>query len=65
MAEHWDKLLAQKLREAGLNQEQVGLVIGVVAEHRQSADREGYKRGFKNGSDYELSKMNRKKGATK
>ena len=45
----WDKKLAAKLRENGLTQEQIGLVIGEVAEQRERADRIGYIRGYENG----------------
>ncbi len=42
----WDKEEAVKLRAIGLDQEQLGYVIGRIAEHRQQADREGYARGM-------------------
>jgi hypothetical protein len=42
----WDKEEAVKLRSIGLDQEQLGYVIGRIAEHRQQADREGYARGM-------------------
>lgn len=46
---NWDKIEAAKLREIGLTQEQIGFVLGRIAEHRMAADREGYKRGFDGG----------------
>lgn len=47
--DHWDKVEVQKLREQGLTQEQIGFVIGRLAEHRRQSDREGYNRGYNNG----------------
>lgn len=41
----WDKEEAEKLRKKGLTQEQIGFVLGRIADHRQQADREGWKRG--------------------
>lgn len=49
----WDKLLASKLRALELTQEQIGAVIGEVAEQRERADRIGYCRGFDSGVDYQ------------
>ena len=43
---NWDKEVAAKLRKLDLNQEQIGAVIGILADHRQEADRCGYKRGY-------------------
>lgn len=58
----WDKEVAHKFRQLGLNQEQIGMVIGEIAEHRQLADREGFTRGFENGVKYsENMKTIRKK----
>lgn len=45
----WDKKEAANLRKLGLNEEQIGEVIGILAEHRQDADRCGYKRGCEAG----------------
>ena len=42
----WDKEEAAKLRKEGLTQEQIGFVLGRIAEHRQQADGEGWKRAF-------------------
>ena len=47
--DHWDKIEAQKLREQGLTQEQIGFVIGLIAEHRMCSDQVGYNRGYNNG----------------
>lgn len=49
MMTHWDQLVAQKLRAVGLSQDQIGYVLGLLAEHRMQADQEGYKRGFEQG----------------
>lgn len=46
---HWDQEEAAKLRKLGLNQEQIGAVLGIIAEHRQVADREGVIRGYDSG----------------
>lgn len=45
----WDHELTQKLVSNGLTREQAGFVIGIVAEQRQTADRQGYCRGYDNG----------------
>lgn len=42
----WDKSEACFLRSLGLNDEQIGAVIGSIAEHRQDADRLGFNRGY-------------------
>lgn len=49
IVECWDKGVAHNLRQQGLNQEQIGFVLGIIAEHRQTADRCGYKRGYDRG----------------
>lgn len=43
---NWDREEAEKLRKEGLTQEQIGFVLGRIAEHRQIADREGWHRGY-------------------
>lgn len=45
----WDKELAINLRKQNLTQEQIGFVIGIVAEERMNADRIGYIRGYNLG----------------
>lgn len=45
----WDRLAAAKLREQGLTQEQIGFVLGLLAEHRMRADSVGYERGYEDG----------------
>jgi hypothetical protein len=46
---HWDQETAAKLRQLGLNQEQIGVIIGIIAEYRQNMDRQGYIRGYNDG----------------
>lgn len=46
MEQHWDRSVADELRKHGLTQDQIGTVIGIVADHRMSEDHEGFKRGF-------------------
>jgi hypothetical protein len=61
MQEAWDKLLASKLLQDGLTFEQAMLVVGIVAEERQIADRDGYIRGYNNGfRDAEKKHSNKK-----
>lgn len=48
---HWDKELTAKLISFGFTREQAGVIVGEVAEHRQIADREGYRRGYLDGID--------------
>jgi len=45
----WDKKLTVRLKGAGFNHEQACMIVGVVAEAKQQADREGYKRGYEDG----------------
>lgn len=60
----WDKEVAAELRQkTSMPHEQIGLVIGIIAEHRMAADREGYKRGFNDGSAYELNRAKPKEQA--
>lgn len=54
--EHWDKQIAPKLREQGLTTDQVGFCVGLLAEHRLQADREGYIRGFNDGDAFAKDK---------
>jgi hypothetical protein len=54
----WDKELTQKLMDMGFTRDQAGLVVGIVAEERQIADRQGYKRGYNDGhGDASLSRV--------
>ncbi len=46
---HWDKKITKQLLELGLNLEQAGAVIGIIAEERMANDHEGYVRGYNNG----------------
>lgn len=55
----WDKIASQQLRSQGLTQDQIGFCIGLIAEHRMQSDREGYKRGFNSGVDFQLQKQKR------
>lgn len=42
---HWDKEVALQLNQLlGLNQAQAGPIIGIIAEHRQNAYNQGYKK---------------------
>lgn len=45
----WDKELTQTLVQGGLPWEQARFVVGVIAEQRQIADRQGYERGYEQG----------------
>lgn len=45
----WDKSESVFLRSLGLNDEQIGAVIGSIAEHRQDADRLAFNRGYMAG----------------
>jgi len=46
LAAPWDKNTAAYLRRLEFTQEQIGIVLGLLAEHRQQADRLGYARGY-------------------
>ncbi len=58
MEKDWDKKLSGKLREIGLTTEQIGAVIGIVAEERMRADLQGFERGYNSGSHDALTKKN-------
>lgn len=45
----WDKKATAELQSLGLSWEHARIAVGVIAEHRQKADRDGYARGFNNG----------------
>ncbi len=45
----WDKEMTARLVSMGLTWDKAREVVGVIAEERQIADREGYIRGFNNG----------------
>ena len=49
---NWDKKLTQELMDIGLDWEKARIIVGIVAEERQLADRQGYQRGFENGFNY-------------
>jgi len=42
----WDKTVAAYLRDNAFSQDQIGIVLGLLAEHRQRADLQGFQRGF-------------------
>ena len=56
----WDKECAHQLRSAGLNQDQIGIVIGIIAEHRQRADNQGFVRGYESGFEGATKRLNYK-----
>lgn len=58
--QHWDQKLTGRLVEKGLTWEQARVVVGIVAEERQTADHDGYVRGFNDGAESEQKK---RKGA--
>lgn len=60
--EHWDRATTKQLINMGLNWELARKVVGLLAEHRQQADREGYKRGFENGYESAVRHTEQKKG---
>lgn len=46
----WDKKLAKRLvMEIGVTWEQASFIVGIIAEERQIADREGNIRGYNDG----------------
>lgn len=47
----WDKEEAAKLRQEGFTQDNIGFILGRIAEHRMNADRDGYIRGYNNSKD--------------
>ncbi len=57
MEQHWDKRITGELLKLGLNREQAGAVIGIIAEERQIADLNGYKRGFNSGYENAEEKL--------
>jgi hypothetical protein len=59
--ESWDKKKTLELVNLGLSWDHARQVVGLIAEERQTADREGYKRGYNNG--YEDAITNERKKA--
>ncbi len=47
--ESWDKKVHNELVSQGLSWEHARIAVGIMAEQRQLADREGYDRGFNDG----------------
>lgn len=45
----WEKKLTKELTDNGIEWEKARFVIGIIAEQRQIADREGYIRGYNIG----------------
>lgn len=43
----WDHKIAAKLREEKLTQDQIGIVLGIIAEQRMNSDLQGYNTGVK------------------
>ena len=54
----WDKKLAEKLRKMPLSNDQVGEILGCMAEHHCLIDRNAYERGFNDGYDKGFAKAN-------
>jgi hypothetical protein len=46
---NWDKEMTQKLTALGISWNEAREVVGIIAEERQTADRQGYERGYNNG----------------
>lgn len=45
----WDQECAAKLRGLGLNQDQIGIVLGELSEQRQKMYLQGYGNGYSEG----------------
>ncbi len=45
----WDKKMTAKLVELGIEWEKARIVVGLIAEERQTADHIGYIRGYNEG----------------
>lgn len=45
----WDQKMTQTLLGIGIDWEKARIVVGIIAEERQNADRIGYIRGYNNG----------------
>jgi hypothetical protein len=45
----WDKVITKQLVDAGLDWDKARFVVGMIAEQRQIADRQGYIRGYNCG----------------
>lgn len=60
MTNCWDKTFTQKLTSLGISWEHARQVVGLVAEERMGADREGYTRGFNDGAQVEQERQAKK-----
>lgn len=49
MRRDWDRELTKRITDLGVDWERARSIVGMVAEERQAADREGYERGFESG----------------
>lgn len=56
---HWDREEAARFRQLGLTQEQIGAVIGRIAEHRMAEYNAGYSAGFNDGCAWEAKRPER------
>lgn len=56
MQANWDKQLTKTLTDLGIDWEKARIVVGIVAEERQIADRQGYHRGFDSGYEFAKNK---------
>jgi len=52
----WDKKVSSELRKQGLNQEQIGVVLGILVEHREKRYQIGYSFGFETGYNKAITK---------
>lgn len=53
---HWDKKVAGELHKEGFSTEQIGRVIGILAEHRQQAYLQGFERAVLIAAETDLNK---------
>jgi hypothetical protein len=53
---HWDKEVTHQLIQQGLTREQAGFVVGIISEHRQTMDLQGYCRGYNDGHAHGYAK---------
>ena len=49
---NWEGKATQELVALGLSWEHARIAVGLIAEHRQTADLQGYARGFNRGYDF-------------
>jgi len=58
----WDKTVTKQIVDLGVSWDKAREIVGIIAEHRQNADRKGYIRGYNIGYEDAKNKYSKVKG---